>query len=129
MTRQEVLKLVEQLPEQKLPVLAEFIQLLVSQRVTENGSDEEFDEGQKELLDLLNYCVDTGITDLARNHDHYLYGTEPSAEMESDLEDQQELDEEQKRLLNLLNYTISSERGDFAENHDFYLYDRKGRIT
>lgn len=76
MTRQQVLELVEQLPDQQLTLVADFIQALMLPLDLESHWEDE--EGlsleQMELLDLLNYSVDTGITDLARNHDHYLYG-------------------------------------------------------
>jgi hypothetical protein len=77
MTRQDVIELVEQLPEQQLPIVADFIHSIMLPLEVENGSNKdqkELSQEQKELLDLLNYTVETGITDLARNHDHYLYG-------------------------------------------------------
>lgn len=73
-TRQEVLTLVDQLPENKLPELFDFLQkLLFPPRQTQ-----ELDDEQKALLNLLSYTVDTSIPDLAQNQDHYLYGTAPN---------------------------------------------------
>lgn len=76
MTRQQVLELVEQLPDQQLTLVADFIHSLMLPLEADFDSQDEEDlsKEQIDLLDLLNYSVDTGITDLARNHDHYLYG-------------------------------------------------------
>ena len=41
-----------------------------------NGGDERQATTPTDLADLLTQCeVDTGIPDLAQQHDHYLYGT------------------------------------------------------
>jgi hypothetical protein len=38
--------------------------------------DPDYDPAADPLLQLIERCqVDTGITDLAHQHDHYLYGT------------------------------------------------------
>jgi hypothetical protein len=76
MTRQEVLELVEQLPEQQLPIVADFIHSIMPPLDVENGldDDEELDEDQKRLLNLLNYTISSGRGDFAENLDHYLYG-------------------------------------------------------
>jgi hypothetical protein len=39
------------------------------------GEDEiKLNKEQQELLELLNYTIDTGRGDFAEKHDHYLYG-------------------------------------------------------
>jgi len=68
-----VLRLEEPLP---LPEGAE-VDVTVSLNETENGkhAQETADQSWDALIDLLNECaIDTGISDLAEQHDQYLYG-------------------------------------------------------
>jgi hypothetical protein len=76
MTRQDVIELVEQLPERQLPIVADFIHSIMPPLEAENGlgNDEELDEDQKRLLNLLNHTISSGRGDFAQNLDHYLYG-------------------------------------------------------
>ena len=41
----------------------------------ERGVGSKRAKGKSRLLELHKYAVDTGIGDLAEQHDHYLYGT------------------------------------------------------
>lgn len=68
-----VLRLQRPLP---LPEGAE-VDVSVSLTETENGQHSQRTEGQSwdAMSRLLNECaIDTGVTDLAQQHDHYLYG-------------------------------------------------------
>ena len=68
-----VLRLQELLP---LPEGAE-VDVSVSLTETQNGEHSQETEAQSwdAMAQLLNECaVDTGVTDLAQHHDHYLYG-------------------------------------------------------
>jgi len=68
-----VLRLEEPLP---LPEGTE-VDVSVSLAETENGqhSQKTDAQGWDALAQLLNECaIDTGVTDLAQQHDHYLYG-------------------------------------------------------
>ena len=70
-----VLRLQEPLP---LPEGAE-VDVSVSLTEPENGGHSPETEAQSwdALAQLLNECaIDTGVSDLAQQHDHYLYGHE-----------------------------------------------------
>lgn len=50
-------------------------------------SEKEVDAGYQALTELIEECqMDTGITDLAHQHDHYLYGTPKKPDL-FDIED------------------------------------------
>lgn len=68
-----ILRLQEPLP---LPEGAE-VEVSVSLTEPENGKHSQKTEAQSwdTLAQLLNECaIDTGVSDLAQQHDHYLYG-------------------------------------------------------
>ncbi len=69
---QGALKLAEQI---ELEEGAE-VDVIVIARQPNNGEKLLQDQEWNALTELLNECaVDTGIPDLAHQHDHYLYGT------------------------------------------------------
>ncbi len=41
--------------------------------IKEQVDKKELDKEQKELLDLLNYTIDSGRGDFAERHNHYIY--------------------------------------------------------
>ena len=68
-----ILRLQEPLP---IPEGAE-VDVSVSLTEPENGKQSQENEAQSwdALAQLLNECaIDTGVSDLAQQHDHYLYG-------------------------------------------------------
>ncbi len=69
MLKQEVISMIEQLSYAQLQKVSDYINILFSQ-AEETKSDDE----QKELLDLLNYTIDSGRGDFAEHHDRYLCG-------------------------------------------------------
>lgn len=73
MSRQEVICLVNQLPESQLEKVAEYIRQLLQK--TKNPSA-ALDAEQEGLLDLLGATISSGRGDFAEQHDHYLYGKE-----------------------------------------------------
>ncbi|OQX02136.1 MAG: hypothetical protein BWK80_58590 [Desulfobacteraceae bacterium IS3] len=70
MLKQEVMNMIGQLSYTQLQKVSDYIKILSSQ-TEETISDDE----QKELLDLLNYTIDSGRGDFAEQHHRYLYGT------------------------------------------------------
>ena len=72
MSRQEAIKIVSQLSDEQLQKLVDYVKLMFSQKV--NVHENKLNKEQKELLDLLNYSIDSGRGDFAEKHDHYLYG-------------------------------------------------------
>lgn len=75
MSRQEVIGLVNQLPESHLEKVAEYIRQLF-QKTKEHSL--ALDAEQEGLLDLLGSTISSGRGDFAEQHDHYLYGKEKS---------------------------------------------------
>ena len=52
------------------------VNVIVIASEPENGKKPLEDHSWNALAELVNECaIDTGITDLAHQHDHYLYGT------------------------------------------------------
>jgi len=52
------------------------VDVIVIAHEPENGKRPVEDHSWNELAELVNECaIDTGVTDLAHQHDHYLYGT------------------------------------------------------
>jgi hypothetical protein len=72
MSRQEAIKIINQLSDEQLQKLANYVKLTFIQKVKLN--EKKLNNEQKELLDLLNYSIDSGRGDFAEKHDHYLYG-------------------------------------------------------
>lgn len=73
MSREEVIEMVNQLPEEQLQKVVDYLKQLFLQKT--EVSVEKLSKEQEELLDLLNYTIDSGRGDFAERHDHYLYGT------------------------------------------------------
>jgi hypothetical protein len=73
MSRQEVISMVNQLPESQIEKVAEYITQLFQK--TRNHSA-TLDAEQESLLDLLGSTISSGRGDFAEQHDHYLYGHE-----------------------------------------------------
>ncbi|MBC8186138.1 hypothetical protein H8E88_34070 [candidate division KSB1 bacterium] len=72
MSRQEVINIVSQLSDDQLQNLVDYIKLMFSKKT--NVQEKKLNQEQKELLDLLNYTIDSGREDFAEHHDRYLYG-------------------------------------------------------
>jgi len=52
------------------------VDVIVITQEPENGKRPVEDHSWNELAELVNECaIDTGVSDLAHQHDHYLYGT------------------------------------------------------
>ena len=66
--KQQIYQLIEMLPVERLPELQSFLKSLVS------SDDIAAPDQPAPIYEFHMHAVDTGITDLAANHDHYLYG-------------------------------------------------------
>jgi hypothetical protein len=66
--KQQIYQMIERLPVEKLPELLSFLKSLL-QPSTGNLAD-----GPAPIYQVHSHAVDTGIPDLAAQHDHYLYG-------------------------------------------------------
>jgi len=69
--KENIINMIDRLPEQQLQKVINYIVLIKNEKHDETILTQE----QQELLDLLNYTIDTGRGDFAENHDAYLYGT------------------------------------------------------
>lgn len=73
MLAKKIQKEVEMLPDEALQKIKDFIEALKVRRTTKDIPKKKpynvFDE-------IADAATDVGIKDWARNHDHYLYGTE-----------------------------------------------------
>jgi hypothetical protein len=69
--REQVMERISLLSPDQLKKVSEFLDSINPS--IKNVKKENLNKSQKEALDLLNYTIETGITDLARNHDKYLY--------------------------------------------------------
>lgn len=68
---EKICETIHSLPEEQLDIVLRFVQDL------ERGSEpESLDEAKAPLYSLHKFAVRTGISDLAHQHDHYLYGVE-----------------------------------------------------
>lgn len=72
MTKQEVIELVKQLSENQLKELTKFIENIILKE--DEDSDPIEDAEQQNLLNLLNYTIESGREDFAKEHNYYLYG-------------------------------------------------------
>ena len=66
--KQQIYQLIEMLPVERLPELQRFLKSLVS------SDDITSPDQPAPIYQFHDHAVDTGISDLAANHDHYLYG-------------------------------------------------------
>jgi hypothetical protein len=71
-SKQEVIHIIEQLSEEQLEKVFDYISVTFFQK---NTDVTPLDEEQRELLELVNDTIDTGRGDFAEKHDQYLYGT------------------------------------------------------
>jgi len=67
-SREQIYKAIEALPEECLPELLRFLESL---KVWETGPADV-----APLYQVHRHAISTGISDLAHQHDHYLYGLE-----------------------------------------------------
>ena len=72
MSRQEVIDMINQLSDEQLQELGDYIKPIFSQTIKVH--EKRLNKEQKELLGLLKYTIDSGRGDFAEAHDHYLYG-------------------------------------------------------
>lgn len=72
MSRQEVISLINQLPDEQLQKVVDYIKQMFLEKT--EVLEKKLSKEQEELLDLLNYTIDSGRGDFAECHDHYLYG-------------------------------------------------------
>lgn len=72
MSRQEVISLINQLPDEQLQKVVDYIKQMFLEKT--EVLEKKLSKEQEELLDLLNYTIDSGRGDFAEYHDHYLYG-------------------------------------------------------
>ena len=79
--KEQVLTRIEILPQQQSQSLLDYVNFLYFQAQTEMQTRKQTQvEPYDELNQLLEACtVSTGISDLAAQHDHYLYGKEKHA--------------------------------------------------
>ena len=68
--KQQIYQLVESLPGERLPDLLRFLKQLL--QVTESKDTAD----TAPIFQIHHHAIDTGIPDLAAQHDHYLYGTD-----------------------------------------------------
>lgn len=66
---EEINKEIELIPEDKKPLLLELIR-----RFRESIHIKESKEKRNVMLEIDKFAIETGIEDLAENHDYYLYG-------------------------------------------------------
>jgi len=69
----KILEELKEIPVVKLPVVLKFIHLLKNEFLSIPTTMEKQTNA---LLDVDDFAIETGITDLAKNHDYYLYGVE-----------------------------------------------------
>jgi len=61
------------LPDEDMPKLLDIIHYL-KEGILSDRKKKETKESSESLLNLEDIAVETGISDLAEHHDHYLYG-------------------------------------------------------
>lgn len=71
--KEQVMERISLLPAYQIKKDADFLDSLSSPQ--NNAKEERLSKSQKRLLDLLNYKIDTSITDLAENHHKYFRNT------------------------------------------------------
>jgi hypothetical protein len=69
-----IMKELEDMPDDEIPKLIELISDLKAD--LKAGKKEKMNKGRDPLFGLREIAVETGIKDLAENHDRYLYGAE-----------------------------------------------------
>ena len=71
--KDEIIKELQDIPDEDIPKLLEIIHYLKT-GMKESRKKVKVKKGKDPLFDLRKVAVETGITDLAEHHDHYLYG-------------------------------------------------------
>ena len=71
MSRHKVITMVNLLSDEQLQRVVDYIKQMFAQKTKVYGK--KLNNEQKELLDLLNYTIDSERGDFAEQHDHYLY--------------------------------------------------------
>ncbi len=71
--RQQIYRLIEKLPDEQLPGILKFLE-----RLLKNTGPATIAETPP-IYQIHHQAISTGITDLAHQHDHYLYGSEKKA--------------------------------------------------
>ena len=72
MSKQEVLNMVNNLSENQLKSVSDYIKQICIK--VEKKNDQKLTEEQEDLLELTNDTINTERGDFAQNHDHYVYG-------------------------------------------------------
>ncbi len=67
-TRQQIYQTIENLPEERLPDLLHFLEGLLE------STDSLSAAGPAPIYQIHCEAISTGVSDLAHQHDHYLYG-------------------------------------------------------
>jgi hypothetical protein len=67
--KEQIIERISLLPQYQIKKVADFLDSLNS--LEKNLKKEKLSKNQERLLGLLNYTIDTGITDLAENHHKY----------------------------------------------------------
>jgi hypothetical protein len=65
--KEQIYQLIESLPAERLPDLLYFLDKLLQHAQSEAVT--------APIYQIHQHAVDTGVSDLAAQHDHYLYGT------------------------------------------------------
>ncbi len=71
--KDEILKELQDMPDEDMPKLLEIVHYLKAGMKTSRRRAKA-KKGKDPLFGLSSIAVETGIKDLAENHDHYLYG-------------------------------------------------------
>jgi hypothetical protein len=71
--RNELIKELQDVPEEDMPKLLEIVHYLKA-GMKKSKRSMKIKKGKDPLFELSSIAVETGIEDLAENHDHYLYG-------------------------------------------------------
>ncbi len=70
--KEEILKELEDFPPAKLPIILKLIRLLKDELLVAEPKGRK--TRSNALVEIDQFAIATGITDLAENHDYYLYG-------------------------------------------------------
>ena len=71
--KDELIKELQDVPEEDIPKLLEIVHYLKT-GMKKSKKGVKVKKGKDPLFDLGSIAVETGIKDLAENHDYYLYG-------------------------------------------------------
>lgn len=73
--KEEIIKELEDVPAEDMPKLLEMVHYL-KKGIRESKRKVKTKKDRDPLYDLGSIAVETGIKDLAENHDYYLYGVQ-----------------------------------------------------